>query len=69
MIVVRNTKELEQNYDLNNIPDYESICVLGGLADKEKYNKEKYMRRVTYSARDLKQIISQMKEIEATIPR
>lgn len=68
MIVVRNTKELEQKYDLRRISDEETITVLGGLEGKAKYNKEKYQRRITYPARQLKQIIFEMKEIERTIP-
>lgn len=68
MIVVKNTKELEQKYELRRIPDTEMITVLGGLEGKEKYNKEKYKRRVTYPARQLKQIIAEMKEIEKAIP-
>lgn len=68
MITVRNTKELEQKYDLSRIPDEEMITVLGGLEGKAKYNKEKYQRRITYPARQLKQIIFEMKEIERTIP-
>lgn len=68
MIVVHNTKELEENYRLDEIPDSEIIMVLGGLAGKQKYNAEKYQRRVTYPARQLKQIIAEMQEIESTIP-
>lgn len=68
MIVVKNTKELEENYDLYRLPDNEEVVVLGGMADKEKYNAEKYIRRVTYPARQIKQIIGQMKEIENSIP-
>lgn len=68
MIVVKNTKELEQKYILSRIPDEEQITVLGGLEGKAKYNKEKYQRRITYPARQLKQIIFEMKEIERTIP-
>lgn len=68
MIVVKNTKELEQKYDLSRISDEERITVLGGLKGKAKYNKEKYQRRITYPARQLKQIIFEMKEIEKTIP-
>jgi len=69
MIVVNNTKELELQYNLDKIPDDEKVVVLGGLAGKEKYNNEVYLRRVTYPARQIKQIISQMKEIEAYIPK
>jgi len=68
MIIVDNTKELQEEYDLASIPDYEEIMVRGGLASKDKYNSERYARRVTYNARDLKQIISQMEEIESSIP-
>lgn len=68
MIVVRNTKELEKKYDLSRIPEEESITVLGGLEGKVKYNEERYQRRITYPARQLKQIIFEMKEIERTIP-
>jgi len=68
MIVVRNTKELEQRYNLEKIPDTESVMVLGGMANKEKYNQHRYRARVTYPAREIKQIINQMKEIEKTIP-
>lgn len=69
MIVVANTKELESKYNLNTIPDNEQILVQGGLAEKNKYNKEKYQKRTTYSGREIKQIIGQMKVIEASIPK
>lgn len=69
MIVVKNTKELEENYDLRMIPDNEQIRVVGGMYGKDKYNEERYIRRTTYSARQLKQIIQEMKEIEMTIPK
>lgn len=68
MIVVKNIKELEQKYNLSRISDEEMITVLGGLKGKEKYNQERYQRRITYPARQLKQIIFEMKEIERTIP-
>ena len=68
MIVVNNTKELEQKYNLYAIPDDEMVMVLGGLANKEKYNKEIYQRRITYTGRQIKQIIEQMQEIESAIP-
>lgn len=41
MIVVANTRELENRYDLSKIQDYEQICVIGGIG-KTKYNHEKY---------------------------
>lgn len=68
MIIVKNTKELEEKYDLNLIPDDEQIRVIGGMEGKPKYNSEIYQRRTTYSARQLKQIIQQMKYIEDRIP-
>lgn len=68
MIVVNNTKELEQKYNLYAIPDDEMVMVLGGLANKEKYNKEIYQRRITYTGRQIKQIIEQMQEIESAMP-
>ncbi len=68
MIVVNNTKELEQRYNLYNIPDEENVMVLGGLVNKQKYNREIYMRRITYTGRQIKQIIKQMQEIESAIP-
>lgn len=68
MIIVKNTKELELMYNLNTIQDDEQIMVTGGLTGKKKYNEECYTRRVTYPARQIKQIISQMKEIENNIP-
>lgn len=68
MIIVRNTKELQEHYDLNQIPDDELIRVVGGLEGKDKYNLETYERRTTYPARQLKQIIYLMQEIESKIP-
>ncbi len=68
MIVVNNTKELEQKYNLYAIPDDEMVMVLGGLANKEKYNREIYQRRITYTGRQIKQIIEQMQEIESAMP-
>lgn len=67
MIRARNTVELEQNYKLSQIDDEEEVMIKGGL-NKEKYNKERYERRVTYSGRDIKNIITKMREIEANIP-
>lgn len=69
MIIVNNTKELEQRYNLSKIPDTENVVVLGGMANKEKYNSEVYRRRTTYPARQIRQIINQMKEIEGSIPK
>ena len=68
MIIVRNTKELQERYDLNKIPDDELIRVVGGMEGKDKYNNETYERRTTYPARQLKQIIYLMQEIESKIP-
>ncbi|MBQ2835511.1 MAG: hypothetical protein IJE68_01570 [Clostridia bacterium] len=68
MIIVKNTKELEERYNLNSIPDNETIRVIGGMENKAKYDNEIYIRRTTYSARQLKHIIQQMKDIEDTIP-
>lgn len=67
MIRARNTVELEKNYKLSQIDDEEQVVIKGGL-DKEKYNRERYERRVTYSGRDIKNIITKMREIEANIP-
>lgn len=39
------------------------------MAGKPKYNQEKYQQRRTYSGRELKQIIGQMKIIESNIPK
>lgn len=39
------------------------------MAGKAKYNQEKYQQRRTYSGRELKQIIGQMKIIESSIPK
>lgn len=69
MIIVKNTKELQEKYELNNIPDDQQIMVLGGLAGKDKYNAEKYKQRVTYKASDIKLIINEMEEIEKNIPK
>lgn len=68
MIVVANTKELEKRYDLNRMNEDEKIRVLGGLAGKKKYNKDRYEYRTTYIVRQLKQIINQMRLIESQIP-
>ncbi len=67
MIRAKNTLELEKNYKLSEIDDEELVMIKGGL-DKEKYDKERYERRVTYSGRDIKNIIARMREIEARIP-
>ncbi len=67
MIRAKNTVELEQNYKLYQIDDEEQVMIKGGL-DKEKYDQERYERRVTYSGRDIKYIITKMREIEANIP-
>lgn len=67
MIRAKNTVELEKNYKLSQIDDEEQVVIKGGL-DKEKYNLERYERRVTYSGRDIKNIITKMREIEANIP-
>lgn len=68
MIIVKNTRELEELYDVDAIPDGEYIRIVGGLEDKAKYKREPYIGRTTYSARQVKQIIAEMKEIEAKIP-
>ena len=67
MIVVRNTLELEK-YGLDNIKDDEQVRIVGGMLNKTKYNNEKYVQRTTYTARQIKQIINQMKLIENSIP-
>jgi len=67
MIVIRNTKELEEQYDLSKIPDNEQIRVLGGLEGKNKYNAKRYEQRTTYPAWQLKQIINVMRSIESGI--
>lgn len=69
MIVVTNTRELESRYRLDSIPDNEQIRIQGGMAGKPKYNQERYQIRTTYSGREIKQIIGQMKLIEDSIPR
>lgn len=67
MIVVANTKELEEEFDLSKIRDDELIRVEGGLKGKSKYNANQYVSRTTYTAKTLKQIIQQMKKIESRI--
>ena len=67
MIVVANTKELEEKFDLSRIRDDELIRVEGGLKGKSKYNNNHYISRTTYTAKTLKQIIQQMKKIESKI--
>ena len=57
MIVVANTKELEEEFDLSKIRDDELIRVEGGLKGKSKYNANQYVSR----------IIQQMKKIESRI--
>lgn len=69
MIVVSNTVELENKYDLSRIRDDEQVCVQGGMRGKPKYNDERYQRRTTYTGREIKQIINQMKLIESSIPK
>lgn len=68
MIRVKNTVELQENYKLSDIADSDEVMVYGGLYDKEKYNLRRYRSRVTYSGRDIKQIIVKMQEIESVIP-
>ena len=63
MIVVANTKELEEKFDLSRIRDDELIRVEGGLKGKSKYNNNHYISRTTYTAKTLKQIIQQMKKM------
>lgn len=67
MIIANNTLELEKLYKLSQIDDEEQVQIKGGL-NKEKYDSERYQRRVTYSGRDIKYIITKMKEIESNIP-
>ena len=67
MIVVSNTKELEK-YGLDKIRDNEQVRVLGGMEGKAKYEHEKYIKRTTYTGRQIKQIINQMQIIEKSIP-
>lgn len=69
MIVVSNTTELERLYNLNILRDDEQVIVQGGLKGKQKYNAEKYTLRTTYTVRQIKQIIAQMKLIEGSIPK
>lgn len=69
MIVVANTRELESRYNLSKIRDDEQVCVQGGMRGKPKYNDERYQRRTTYTGREIKQIINQMKIIENSIPK
>lgn len=69
MIVVSNTKELERKYNLAKLRDDEKVIVQGGLAGKPKYNEKRYQLRTTYTVRQIKQIIGQMKLIEGSIPR
>jgi len=68
MIVVSNTKELEKRYNLDRLKDDEKVIVQGGLAGKTKYNEKRYELRTTYTVRQIKQIIGQMKLIEGSIP-
>lgn len=69
MIIVANTTELEKKYDLNKLQDDEQVIVRGGLGEKRKYSREKYGIRTTYTVRQIKQIIVQMKLIESSIPK
>lgn len=69
MIVVANTRDLENRYDLSKIRDDEQICIQGGLAGKPKYNSIQYQMRTTYTGREIKQIVNQMRIIESSIPK
>ncbi len=69
MIIVANTRELESRYNLREIPDNEQIWIQGGMKGKPKYNADRYQRRTTYSGREIKQIIGQMRLIEDSIPK
>ena len=68
MLVFSNTKKLEE-YGIDRIRDDEQVRILGGMEGKPKYNKEEYEIRTTYSGRQIKQIINQMKLIEERIPK
>ena len=68
MLVVSNTKELEM-YGLEKVKDDEEVRILGGLAGKEKYNEERYIKRTTYKGSTIKKIIQQMNLIESKIPK
>ena len=68
MLIVSNTKELEM-YGLENIKDDDDVRVLGGFNEKEKYNEERYLNRITYKGSDIKRIINQMKLIESKISK
>ncbi len=68
MIRVKNTVELQENYKLSEIADTDEVMVYGGFYGKEKYDRERYRTRVTYSGRDIKNIIVKMQEIESAIP-
>ncbi len=69
MIVVANTKELEEKYNLNNLKDEELVMIEGGLKGKNKYNAAHYKTRTTYTVRTIKKIIQQMELIEKEIPK
>ena len=69
MIVVRNTVELENMFDIDSLRDDEQIMIWGGMSGKEKYNYQKYHDRVTYTGRQVKQIINEMRKIELEIPK
>ncbi len=68
MIVASNTLELEK-LGLDKIKDDEYVRILGGMKGKNKYEAERYEIRTTYTGRQIKQIINQMKLIENSIPR
>lgn len=67
MISVKNTKELEDRYDLSRLPKDEKIRVLGGLSGKSKYKTSRYEDRTTYRVEQLISIIGEMKKIERGI--
>lgn len=65
-IVVNNTKELENRYNLDRYPDNIRVRVLGGLA-KSKYAGDAYVTRTTYPLGQLKQMLGVMHEIESEV--
>lgn len=67
MIVVKNTLELERNYNINALDDNEQITILGGLNKTKYMGVPKYQIRSTYNAGEIKQILERIHHIESKV--
>lgn len=67
VLIFKNTKGIKTN-DINKFENNNLIYfqVIGGL-NKEKYNKERYKERITYSLVDFFYIVKELENIEASL--